>query len=289
MVYIRNKRVKGIDYAYLVKSNWDALTGTSKQITVKYLGKSSNVTLQDIPVQYRNDAKVLSFLSRYSQDEHRKKEVLFESLLDSLLALLSAGDVGKAAKLYQDSKRAITVEEFYDMVIKPAMYEIGRRWKNKEITIAEEHVCTNVAAELISALNEGSSPHHDKNEKILICSPQGELHSLGAAILESMLKKAGYKVSNATPSVPTQDIIRHAKEMDPDLIMVSITLPDNIGAGQRLVTRLRSISSVRLMVGGQAVAHLKGGFGDAIIVDPQSNSLNDTLRIIRSTLRNMNV
>ena len=31
--------MKGIDYAYIVRSKWDPAKGTSKQETVKYLGK----------------------------------------------------------------------------------------------------------------------------------------------------------------------------------------------------------------------------------------------------------
>jgi hypothetical protein len=58
MVYIRSKRVKGIEYAYLVKSEWDADAKTSKQQTIKYLGRSSHVEFEDIPVQYQQDPKI---------------------------------------------------------------------------------------------------------------------------------------------------------------------------------------------------------------------------------------
>jgi len=43
MVYIRSKKVKGIDYAYLVKSVWNKRKNTSNQQTIKYLGKASDI------------------------------------------------------------------------------------------------------------------------------------------------------------------------------------------------------------------------------------------------------
>ena len=46
MVYIRNKKVKGFDYAYLVQSEWNENTNTSRQKIIKYLGRTSKVTLR---------------------------------------------------------------------------------------------------------------------------------------------------------------------------------------------------------------------------------------------------
>ncbi|MGB7881913.1 MAG: hypothetical protein WBL44_04255 [Nitrososphaeraceae archaeon] len=66
MVYIRRKKVKGIDYAYLVRSVWDQTNRTSKQETVKYLGKVSSITKEMIPVEYRNEPSIISFITRYS-------------------------------------------------------------------------------------------------------------------------------------------------------------------------------------------------------------------------------
>jgi hypothetical protein len=47
MVYIRSKKVKGIDYAYLVKSIWNKRKNTSNQQTIKYLGKASEIKIYE--------------------------------------------------------------------------------------------------------------------------------------------------------------------------------------------------------------------------------------------------
>ena len=65
MVYIRKKKVKGIDYVYLVRSFWNKNTNTSRQETIKYLGKISTITINDIPLEYQNDPKILAFLSSF--------------------------------------------------------------------------------------------------------------------------------------------------------------------------------------------------------------------------------
>ena len=53
MVFLRSKIVKNESYSYLVESKWDSKGKTSRQQTVKYLGKTSDVTLEDIPSEYR--------------------------------------------------------------------------------------------------------------------------------------------------------------------------------------------------------------------------------------------
>ena len=69
MVYIRSKKVKGIDYAYLVKSVWDKRKNTSSQQTIKYLGKASDIKFNDIPKEYSKDQRSLhSFLLTLETD-----------------------------------------------------------------------------------------------------------------------------------------------------------------------------------------------------------------------------
>jgi methanogenic corrinoid protein MtbC1 len=274
MVYIRSKRVKGIEYAYLVKSEWNADGKTSRQQTIKYLGRSSNVELEDIPTQHRQDPKILSFLSKILVKDFSKK----------LYLSLASGDVGNATGIYEGTKNVLSLEEFYDKILKPVMYDIGMKWEKSEIDVATEHVCTNTAYGLVAAINERISKSANR-EKILLCCPEGELHGLSASVIESILENRGYRVFNATPSIPTDSIIAFIRNTEPDLIMISIALPDNIKAGERLVKRIRSEFSIPILVGGLAISFRKGSFHGVVTSNPQENSIEDVLRLVRSSLR----
>ena len=87
MVYIRSKKVKGIDYAYLVQSVWDHKNSTSKQQIIKYLGKTTNVTIEDIPEEYRRDPKITTFISVYSSSSPDKEKLLGKIQEEALLLL----------------------------------------------------------------------------------------------------------------------------------------------------------------------------------------------------------
>ena len=73
MVYLRAKTVKSEQYLYLVKSVWDSKKNTSKQETIKYLGKATDVANDDIPIDYRNDPKILSGLAKYNPSNIEKR------------------------------------------------------------------------------------------------------------------------------------------------------------------------------------------------------------------------
>jgi MerR family transcriptional regulator, light-induced transcriptional regulator len=285
MVYIRSKLVKGIEYAYLVKSEWDADAKTSRQQTIKYLGRSSDVEFEDIPAQYQQDPKILSFLSEHSPQDLSKKKMLIEISCKKLYLTLASGDVDGSAKIYEESKDVLTLEEFCDKILKLVLYDIGMKWERGVIDITTEHVCTNTAYGLLAAIN-GRISKSDNRERILLCCPEGELHGLSASVIESVLKSRGYKVFNATPSIPTDSIISFIKNAEPDLIMISITLPDNIKAGERLVKRIRSEFLIPILVGGLALSFRRdNNFHSAIISKPPENSMEDVLRLVRSSLK----
>jgi MerR family transcriptional regulator, light-induced transcriptional regulator len=277
--------VKGIEYAYLVKSEWNADEKTSRQQTIKYLGRSSDVELEDIPTQYRQDPKILSFLSEHSPRDLNKKKILIEDFSKKLYLLLASADVDSATRIYEGSRIVLSLEEFYDKILKPVMYDIGMKWEKSEIDVATEHVCTNTAYGLVAAINERISKS-DNREKILLCSPEGELHGLSASVIESILKSRGYRVFNATPSIPADSIITFIRNTEPDLIMISITLPDNLKAGERLVKRISSEFLIPILVGGLALSFRRdNNFHGAIISKPQENSMEDVLRLVRSSLK----
>jgi cobalamin-dependent methionine synthase I len=159
------------------------------------------------------------------------------------------------------------------------------KWEKSEIDVATEHVCTNTAYGLVAAINERISKS-DNREKILLCSPEGELHGLSAYVIESVLESRGYRVFNATPSIPTDSIITFIRNTEPDLIMISITLPDNLKAGERLVKRISSEFLIPILVGGLALSFRRdNNFHGAIISKPQENSMEDVLRLVRSSLK----
>jgi len=153
MVYIRNKKVKGIDYAYLVQSVWDQKRNISRQHTIKYLGKASQVTIDDIPEEYRNDTKILAFVSAFSSYHEERKE-LISKIQEEIFVLLNNCNVKGLVDIYEKYSRLFSLSDFYDKLLKPVMYRIGDLWQKGQLDVATEHASTNTAISLVKIINE---------------------------------------------------------------------------------------------------------------------------------------
>jgi MerR family transcriptional regulator, light-induced transcriptional regulator len=282
MVYIRKKKVKGIDYAYLVRSIWNKNKNTSRQETIKYLGKISTITINDIPLEFQNDPKILAFLSSYGSREDVKSTVVLSKLCEQIVTGLSNGDLSHVIEIYEKYTKSFGLTDFYDDLLKPVMYKIGDLWEHKRIDIATEHVCSNVAHSLVKIINERVHKPTNK-EKVIICTPDGELHNIGCNVIESVLLSRGYKVFNISPSVPVDSVMHYIGYIQPDFILLSITLEENLKAGRRLVDKIRSNFSIPMIVGGQAIKEPMGENLNALIIE--NASLHSTLKLMKSLIK----
>jgi MerR family transcriptional regulator, light-induced transcriptional regulator len=288
VVYIRRKKVKGIDYAYLVRSIWDQTNRTSRQETVKYLGKATSITEQMIPLEYRNDPSIISFITRYSQVDMKRNNSLTRKLGQEMFARLSAGDLNGVIKIYDKYANLFGIIQFFDNMLKPIMYDIGKLWAENKLDIVTEHVSVNTANTLIKIINRGQlksdAKHHNKGT-LFICTPNGEQHNLACNILESILLSKGYKIFNASPSLPADSIIDSLSRLLPDAILISVTLEDNIQTAKNLIRRIRTkFSSLPIFVGGLAINEAVRPFGfdttNTIVI--RNIGLVDVVKTIRS-------
>ena len=251
MVYIRAKKVKSDQYLYLVKSVWDSKKNTSKQEIVKYLGKASEVVKDDLPVDYRNDPKILSVLASHNPKDIKKREDATKRSKQQLYKKLTEGNIEECVRIYEEYMKIFNSSDFFDKILRPTMYKIGDDWANNKISIATEHVASNIAQTLVKIIMDQTSGAKNK-KKVLICVPVGEEHHLGCDVLETYLSIKGFKVYNMGTSIPTESILTFIENNKPDVVLVSITLEDNISAGQRLVRKVRNEYDIPILIGGYA-------------------------------------
>jgi len=154
MVYIRVKKVKSDQYLYLVKSIWDSKKSTSKQEIVKYLGKASQVLNEDIPIDYRNDSKILSAIAKYNPKDIKNNEIATKKIKEKLYKKLTEGDIQESMKVYQEYIKNHHFANFFDEILKPIMYKIGEDWVKNGISIATEHIASNTAQTLVRRIME---------------------------------------------------------------------------------------------------------------------------------------
>jgi methanogenic corrinoid protein MtbC1 len=292
MVYIRNKKVKGIDYAYLVQSVWDQKRNISRQQTIKYLGKASQITIDDIPEEYRNDTKILAFVSAFSSHQEERKE-LISRIQEEIFLLLNDCNVKGLVDIYEKYSRLLGLTDFYDKLLKPVMYRIGDLWEKGQLDVATEHASTNTAISLIKVINEliaarTRSQEPSSQYKAVICTPDGELHGLACNMIESLLLNNGFKVYNISTSIPTDEGIQYLHDVRPDIIFISVTLSENIRSAQRLIQQIQTKYNNKLpvVVGGSAFNNMNHYLNSTSSVFLMKEaSFDDIMKLVKASIK----
>lgn len=269
---------------------WDHTNKTSKQEIVKYLGKVSRVTQEMVPIEYRNDSSIVSFITRYSTVNVKKNDTLTKKLGQDLFTMLSGGDLQNLVKIYDKYVSLFGMIQFYDNLLKPVMYNIGQQWAEGKLDATTEHVCVNTATALIKVIDKSrlirSTNRHYKGT-IFICTPNGEQHNLACNIIESVLLSKGYKVYNASPSLPTDSVINSLKNFTPDAILISITLTDHLQTTRNLIRKIRThLPYLPIFLGGLAINHPSktSEYNTAYTYVIRDMILADAIKLIRSTI-----
>ena len=261
MVYIRIKQVKNIGYAYLVESKWNKEKHTSRQIIKQYLGPVSQININKIPKEYRSKSSIIKFLAKRNLD-FSKSTKLNESLQENLMEKLKLYEINELIKIYHDyTKSVYTSLDFYEKILIPVLYKIGDQWENGEIDVATEHVCSNATITLIDLINQKninkkiskSSLSSTTDRPIILCTPEGELHSIGCKIIESLLLEKGYEVYNITSALPTNSIESYLNNINPSIIVISVTLKENINSAIRFIQEIRQSFNIPIIIGGNAI------------------------------------
>ena len=262
MVYIRIKKVKNINYAYLVESKWNKEKRTSQQITRQYLGPLAQININKIPEEYRNESTIIKFLDSHDLNFGKSNE-LNKSLQDTLFEKLKNYELDDLINIYNKyTKSVYSLLDFYEKILIPVLYKIGDQWAKEEIDVATEHVCSNVAITLIDLINlqnlnkkiSKSSSSTSTHKSIILCTPEGELHSIACKIIESLLLEKGYDVYNITSPLPTNSIESYyLDKINSSIIIISVTLKENINSSIRFVQQIRQSFNIPIIIGGNAI------------------------------------
>jgi MerR family transcriptional regulator, light-induced transcriptional regulator len=120
-------------------------------------------------------------------------QALEQAYLDCLLT----PDGRRARALIEQALGAgVPASTVYLRVISPAMEEIGRMWETAAISLAQEHLSTQITQAVIASLAlhlSGGEPVGAGRVAAVSSSP-GELHAIGAQMVGDFLDAQGWTV-----------------------------------------------------------------------------------------------
>lgn len=145
-----------------------------------------------------------------------------------------------------------TLEEIYIDILQEVMIEVGEMWHKQLITVDKEHYCTSTTQVILSQFYPLIFSSNKRNAKILTCTVGSELHEMGARMISDLFEFYGWNSIYLGAAVPNQFIIKAIEENKPDLIALSVTMPQHLAICHELVNLIKEKNlPVKIAVGGR--------------------------------------
>jgi len=206
--------------------------------------------IYDFFLLYHQDfLKLAKVLSQDIEVEPGLK-IFYEKYLNAMLA----PDMMMAMQISREFiKSANDITLFWEQVIQPAMYDVGRLWSEGEITVGQEHIATSIT-QRVMALHYPLILEQIKHDKtILVASSPGELHEIGPRILADILELHGWNTVYTGADTPRESLVDLALTTKADYLCVSTTLPFNLPGVKKLIEEVKiKVPQTKILVGGQA-------------------------------------
>lgn len=186
-------------------------------------------------------------------DEHDALYVRFGRAYAA--ALLTADEVAAELTIRDALAAKLTTAEIHDEIIAPAMWLIGDLWQRGEITIAQEHLATEISTRILALQREAHRVSHARaGYRVMLATPSGEQHVIALRMTSELLREAGCQVVMLGPDVPPETLAGAARAHAPHVICLSSTVPG--GADQLLIAIhevQREFPPAGFVIGGRAV------------------------------------
>ena len=190
-----------------------------------------------------------------------------ERLLDDLgrayaKALLAGDEVGAEMAVRDAMDARLSTAQIDDEIIAPALWLVGRLWARGEISVADEHLATEISLRVLALQREATRTVEERrSRKALLAAPAGELHTVALQMISNLLRDAGYTVLMLGPDVPPDALAEAACRHEPEVICMTATMP---AASDRVMLAIREIER-----GWQGAGYVVGGRGLSARLRPQ--------------------
>src|SRR5687768_9276940 len=157
---------------------------------------------------------------------------------------LVSGDGERADALVAEAqRRGWSTEQIYLHVLAPAQAEIGARWQARRLSVADEHLATEITLGQMERLRGRLVPPPTMTGHAIVACVQGEAHSIAARMVADFLLIAGWSVDSLGPSTPTAALVDLAARRRPDVVALSVPQAGRLPAVGAAAKALRRLSA----------------------------------------------
>lgn len=184
---------------------------------------------------------------------------ILKSWVEQFTEAFLEGNILKAKELldvYLNDNEATTMD--VHQLLTAVMTYIGDLWEQNIITVAQEHIATNVCKYVLHYYHlEVSMPESlidSPNKKGMFYCIEDEQHDIGIDMISNIFKEAGWTTKLLGENMPIDAACQLALDWKPDLIGISISIPYHL---PKLIKHIQVLNELPhqplVIVGGRLV------------------------------------
>ncbi len=145
-------------------------------------------------------------------------------MLASVLAAIESFDTVRAGDELSRLAAVLSPRDLVYEVAVPLMSEVGTRWHNGTLAIAQEHLVSEMLRTLLGSLMRLFRPSNPVT-KMVLATPAGESHEFGILAAAMLASLAGVEPVYLGPNLPAREIADAARATSAKVVALSITFP----------------------------------------------------------------
>ena len=190
-------------------------------------------------------------------------------LCEALRTALDAFDEPAAQAVLDRLVSDLSLTTVLRDVVLPFLAELGQRWEQGAVTVAQEHFASNVIRGRLAGLARGWGDGH--GPRAVLACPPGEHHDLALMAFGIVLNRTGWRIDYLGINTPIEELTGTVDARVPDLVVLAATLSETLGpltpqlialaqraplalAGPGVTPRLAAAVQARLLAGDPVTA-----------------------------------
>ncbi|HEX7119069.1 MAG TPA: B12-binding domain-containing protein [Longimicrobiales bacterium] len=181
-------------------------------------------------------------------------DAIYRNYIDAL----TDGDRRRALSVVQEAFwEGADVATIFLHVFQPALREVGRRWEAGSMTVADEHLATEITETAMGWLYDQTvdgSRRGAPTPTILAAGAPDELHHVGLRMIGHLAEADGWDVVYLGGAVPIDGLLAMIRKRHPKVVALSATYTphvDHVAAAIQAIRREFGDDAPAIIVGGR--------------------------------------
>jgi methanogenic corrinoid protein MtbC1 len=175
-----------------------------------------------------------------------------DDLRHALLDATLRSDVGELTVLVAQSLALWPADEAFATVLAPVLTEVGQRWEDGGLTVAQEHLLSATVRSAIQALLADVRADV-RGVAVLACAP-GESHEIGLLMLAVLLRADGWQVAYLGADTPVGDAVALAADIGANVLCFSAGTSESAASVTAGVAAAGPPVGTQVLVGGRGTS-----------------------------------